>query len=258
MWMNTYGMPGNREESYSIVYQGSDMSLTFTGLRVLPGTGMTEDVVIAKITSAGGVPVWTKVFPNTAGNDRGYDIETASPSGFGVTGQYYHSSSSSLDPFLVRPSDAGFVTTGCNDSLMLQPRQGNWSDICARNIAQAVDITIQPQTNNPSHVERTICGSPTGVNGNNKITPDEFALGQNYPNPFNPSTKITYNIHSSGTVTLKVYNAAGELVKELVNKYHEKGSYEVAFEGAALTSGVYFYTLDAEGFTATKKMVLVK
>jgi len=257
IWMNTYGLPGIKEESYSIVYQPTDMTLVFTGLS--QSSSATEEVVIAKITAAAGFPVWTKIFPNASGDDRGYDIETASPSGFGVTGQYFYSSSLSLDPFLTRPSDAGFVAAGCNDSLMLQPRPGNWNDVCARNIAQVPDVQIQPQPHSPSHIEKTQCGTPTGISGNNNSMPNEFSLEQNYPNPFNPSTKISYSIKTAGVVNLSVYNTAGELVKELVNKHHEQGSYEITFDAANLSTGIYFYTIEAnDGFTATKKMVLVK
>jgi len=257
MWMNTYGMPGIKEESYSIVYQPADMTLVFTGLSQAPAA--TEEVIIAKITAAAGLPLWTKIFPNASGHDRGYDIETGSPSGFGVTGQYYHPTSMGLDPFLVRTNDAGFVTSGCNDSLMLQPRQGNWNDVCARNIAQVPDVQIQPQVHVPSHVERIVCGSPTGINGNSNTLPEKFSLEQNYPNPFNPSTKISYSIASAGNVKLRIFNAAGELVKELVNNHQDRGSYEITFDAANFSTGVYFYTIEtADGFTATKKMVLVK
>jgi len=88
--------------------------------------------------------------------------------------------------------------------------------------------------------------------------PFEFALSQNYPNPFNPATVINYSVAKSGLVTLKIYNAAGELVKELVNSEQNAGIYSVQFNGADLSSGVYFYRLDANGFTAVNKMILVK
>ena len=256
IWMNTYGVPEYREESYSIVYQSTDASLVFTGLRQAPAA--TQDVFIAKITAATGAPVWSRVFPNTAGMDRGYDIETGSPAGFGLTGQYYHSSSLGLDPFLARTSYLGFVTTGCNDSLMMQPRPAQFTDVCARNIAQTTDMQIQPFVHNPAHVERTICGTPTGINGNNYQMPDEFSLSQNFPNPFNPSTKISYSIKTNGLVKLNVYNAAGELVTQLVNNNQEQGNYEITFDGSGLSSGIYFYTLETDGFTATKKMVMIK
>ncbi|HEY3252001.1 MAG TPA: T9SS type A sorting domain-containing protein [Ignavibacteria bacterium] len=256
MWQNVYGVPEFKEQSYSIVYQPSDMSLVFTGLRQAPAS--TEDVAMVKITVAAGMIVWTKVFPNTSGHDRGYDIELASPSGYGVTGQLFHSSSATLDPFLLRSDAFGNVTPSCQDSIILQPRPGQWTGDCTRQPYQLIDIQCQPQVNNPQHVERIQCGTPTGINGSNNQLPDEFSLNQNYPNPFNPSTKISYNIKTSGNVKLSVYNSAGELVKELVNNNQEQGSYEVTFDAASFSSGIYFYTLKTEEFTDTKKMVLIK
>lgn len=96
--------------------------------------------------------------------------------------------------------------------------------------------------------------------GENTISgiPSEFNLSQNYPNPFNPSTNIRFDIPKSGNVTLKVYNELGKEVNTLVNSYRNAGSYEINFNAGSLSSGVYFYKLDIDGFTSTKKMLLVK
>lgn len=88
--------------------------------------------------------------------------------------------------------------------------------------------------------------------------PKDFNLGQNYPNPFNPSTKINYDLPKSGNVVLKVYNELGREVSTLVNSYKSAGSYEINFNASNLSSGIYFYKLETDGLTATKKMLLVK
>jgi len=88
--------------------------------------------------------------------------------------------------------------------------------------------------------------------------PKSFDLSQNYPNPFNPSTKINYDLPKSGNVVLKVYNQLGKEVSTLVNSYKNAGSYELNFDGSNLSSGIYFYKLEADGLTATKKMLLIK
>lgn len=88
--------------------------------------------------------------------------------------------------------------------------------------------------------------------------PVDFNLSQNYPNPFNPTTNIRFDIPNSGNVTLKVYNELGKEVNTLVNSYKNAGSYEINFDASSLSSGVYFYKLDVDGFTSTKKMLLVK
>ena len=88
--------------------------------------------------------------------------------------------------------------------------------------------------------------------------PSEFILHQNYPNPFNPSTKISWQSPVSGHQTLKVYDVLGNEVATLVNEHRNAGSYEVDFNASALSSGVYFYRIQAGDFIETKKMMLVK
>jgi len=96
------------------------------------------------------------------------------------------------------------------------------------------------------------------VSDHNKYIPKEFSLTQNYPNPFNPSTKIKYTIPEMGFVTLKVYGVLGNEIAILVNQEKPAGSYEVEFDGKELTSGIYFYKLQAGDFVETRKMVLIK
>lgn len=85
-----------------------------------------------------------------------------------------------------------------------------------------------------------------------------YALSQNYPNPFNPATTITYSIPQNSLVTLKVYDVLGSEVAELVNGQVEAGIHKVNFNAYDLNSGIYFYTINADNFTATKKLMLVK
>lgn len=104
----------------------------------------------------------------------------------------------------------------------------------------------------------------TSVKNYIKLAPENFSLAQNYPNPFNPSTIIQYSIKSGETqhVTLYVYNILGSKVATLVNEYQPAGNYKVKFDGSSvrqsLASGIYFYTLTAGNFTASRKMVLLK
>jgi hypothetical protein len=89
-------------------------------------------------------------------------------------------------------------------------------------------------------------------------TPQAFALIQNYPNPFNPSTRIQYSLEKAGVVSLKVYNVLGLEVATLVNGHQEAGSYAVSFNALGLSSGVYFYRLEAGSLNSTKKLILMK
>jgi carboxypeptidase T len=96
-----------------------------------------------------------------------------------------------------------------------------------------------------------------GVNQISELA-ESYSLKQNYPNPFNPSTKIQYAIAKSGFVSLKVFDITGKVVADLVNNNQTSGKYEVAFNAAALSSGVYYYKLESEGFAETRKMLLIK
>ncbi|MCI0450542.1 MAG: T9SS type A sorting domain-containing protein [Chlorobi bacterium] len=97
---------------------------------------------------------------------------------------------------------------------------------------------------------------PIGIINYN--TPVNFKLEQNYPNPFNPLTKIKYIIAKFAFVKLIVYDVLGRTVKVLINEKKAPGTYEIEFEGSSLASGVYFYRLEADGYSDFKKMVLIK
>ena len=88
--------------------------------------------------------------------------------------------------------------------------------------------------------------------------PLTYALYQNYPNPFNPVTTIKYSIPNSERVVLKVYNILGQEVATLVDEEQRAGVYEFKFDASNLSSGVYFYRLQAGKFIDVKKMILVK
>lgn len=98
---------------------------------------------------------------------------------------------------------------------------------------------------------------PVGIPGNN-VSPASFSLEQNYPNPFNPSTVIKYNIPNSAHVSIKVFDILGNEVAQVVNEKKNPGSYEVEFNGANLSSGVYFYKITAGSFTDVKRMMMIK
>ncbi len=98
----------------------------------------------------------------------------------------------------------------------------------------------------------------TGAGTISSVIPDKFSLEQNYPNPFNPVTNLEFGISDLGFVSLKVYDMLGKLVKTLVNENLNAGNYKVEFDGNNLSSGIYLYTLNADGITETKRMILLK
>jgi hypothetical protein len=101
----------------------------------------------------------------------------------------------------------------------------------------------------------------TYITGNINIaceTPSEYNLYQNYPNPFNPSTKIKFDIIKNGAVRLTVYDIAGRIIVTLVNDELKSGKYEYTMTSVNIPSGVYFYRLETECYTMTRRMILIK
>jgi hypothetical protein len=101
------------------------------------------------------------------------------------------------------------------------------------------------------------CGL-VGVQQIGNSIPQVYSLMQNYPNPFNPSTSITFTLPKEGFVELTVYDILGRRVGVLVQEPYLAGTYKVEFDAKSLASGVYFYTINVNDFSETKKMLLIK
>jgi hypothetical protein len=97
-----------------------------------------------------------------------------------------------------------------------------------------------------------------GIKPISEQVPSHYALEQNYPNPFNPATTIKFAVSKLGDVKLVVYDVKGSEIQTLVNESLKPGTYETSFDGSAQNSGVYFYKLIIDGFTETKRMLLIK
>ena len=145
------------------------------------------------------------------------------------------------------------------------PGFGNeWNDTLPTGYIYATEVV---DINNDSRQDIIHCGEGVYITLSSDTTSSvneyknvlyDFYLSQNYPNPFNPLTKIKYSIPKSGLVTLKVYDLLGNEIATLVNEEKQSGIYEVEFDASSLSSGIYFYQLQAGGFISTKKLVLLK
>jgi PKD repeat protein len=103
----------------------------------------------------------------------------------------------------------------------------------------------------------------SGIVEVNYSLPVEFSISQNYPNPFNPSTTIKFSLAADAKVTVDIFNLLGQKVVSLINDDYVAGNHEVNFNASRLSSGTYFYVINAVGkngthFSSTKKMTLVK
>lgn len=117
--------------------------------------------------------------------------------------------------------------------------------------------SIDPKFYNAWNFDLKKPQTPTAVE-ETPIIPLVYALQQNYPNPFNPSTVIRFSIPNDGQVTLKVFNTLGQEVAVVLNQVMKAGQYNIAFDATRLSTGVYFYQINAGKFVDTKKMVLLK
>jgi len=97
-----------------------------------------------------------------------------------------------------------------------------------------------------------------GVDDDLSGLPKAFGLSQNYPNPFNPSTIIKFALPKESAVELAVFNLLGEKVVELINQEMPAGYHQTVFDAGSLSSGIYFYRIQAGTFIETKKLLLLK
>lgn len=158
-----------------------------------------------------------------------------------------------LDSLMVAASDS------LRDSLNVElARLGPLQDLAGLSVAEAVEKAL---------------GTPTRVDDGRTATPKEFVLKQNYPNPFwsgaasrsagNPATEIRYHLPQAAHVKLAIYNIQGREIKTLVEEFQSAGEKSVIWNGAdnqerEMTSGIYFYRLNAGAFRETKKMILMR
>ena len=148
------------------------------------------------------------------------------------------------------------VLTGTQDSIKL-------------NIATSRDVTpgvytvsvTGTEAGGPRSHTRTftlVVTSTIGISNISQNIPDRFELMQNYPNPFNPVTVIRFQLSVVGKVSLKIYDMLGREVEILVNEKLNAGTYGVDWDASNFPSGAYFYRLRTEGYTETKRMILLK
>lgn len=129
-------------------------------------------------------------------------------------------------------------------------------------IANALRATASRATSPDNLYGWGIIDAAASINYLDTVRSDEkptmFALEQNYPNPFNPATIIRFHILHESPVMIAVYNTLGEKVRVLLDEVKPAGKYEVKFDGSKFPSGVYYYRLQAAGFSETRKMILLK
>jgi hypothetical protein len=212
-----------------------------------------EHVYLIKLYPSGNVE-WTSVI----GGDRsvrGYDVCETSDHGFAITGTINMDFPKYHQVYLLRTNSHG-------DSLWSTMCGGDGFDI-GRFVHQdgegkyIVGGSWNYSSSNRGFYAIKFAAEVTSVEENHSISND-FILHQNYPNPFNPTTTIQYNVPKTSYVTLKIFNLIGQEVARLVNGIEEPGNKTVSFNANGLTSGVYYYRLQAGSFIETKKLLLLR
>lgn len=129
-----------------------------------------------------------------------------------------------------------------------------WRTIAISNNFNFV-VATNSNDNSISILDLSLINSSASDKSSN---PFKYELLQNFPNPFNPNTKIKYSVPKIGFVNIKVYDVLGREITTLVNEVKPAGNYEVEFDGRNLSSGVYFYEMQAGSFIDTKKFILIR
>jgi len=259
---------------------------------------------LAKSTDIGDT--WTMMYPNLAGDNacnsiafdpsdsnivyagmEGVVIKTTdgglSWNRTGLTGAPFYMRGVAVDPLEPSHIYAGGIAVPDSFGLYESTDAGeNWQSIIPPTGTKGISsLVINPANNHELFIATYGSGvflyeSPVVYVRDNSVPAGNYSLHQNYPNPFNPTTKVSFVIGHLSFVTLKVYDVLGQEVATLVNEKREAGRYEVIFsaeggsasggDGSKLTSGVYFYRLQARpidggqanDFIATMKLIIVK
>jgi hypothetical protein len=157
------------------------------------------------------------------------------------------------------PIDSCYAVEGGCYSGPLIPRIGTVMSYCHLNSSINLSLGFGhfPGDTIRANVRRSGCLT-IGINPISTEIPAEYLLQQNYPNPFNPVTNIKFSVPKTGEVKLTIYDAAGREIVVLFNGELSAGTYNYDFDASQLASGIYFYKLESNDYTQTKKMVLIK
>ena len=230
------------------------------------GTG--DDVWFQKSTNGGANWLAAPVRINdVTTNDQYWPVIQCDTNGYLYT-MYYdeRTGAGTVNTYIAYSTDNG--TTWINQRLSNQSfpltyvnsdvRIGDYIGIDVYN-GKIIPVWTDDRSGTPNQeINTSVLTNITGAENTYTQTPLKFELRQNYPNPFNPSTRITFDIPKSSNVKISVYDISGKLVDEPINKNLKAGSYEIVWNANELSSGVYFYKIETESYTVTKRMMLTK
>jgi len=205
-----------------------------------------------KLNSSGVWEVWKNGIPETSGIS--YSVKGMISSGGKIfaavsslfNGYVYNSDNSGQNWVETASGLPAYITTGNVDFLTVSEGE---------LYAYMYGLTIFAP--GFTGIYKTSVDISTGVSLENNL-PVKFALDQNYPNPFNPSTMIGFSLPTNNFITVSIYNLTGELIKIPFKGDLSAGYHTINFNATGLPSGTYFYSVTGDGFTESKKMILLK
>jgi hypothetical protein len=251
---------GSAYNEYKSVFRGSTMWFFYTE------TTLTTSSLFCKVSTNNGVGFGTAIPVGDLPNSHEYWFDAALGTGASFTGVdviFFADSGSAGNPEKVMYTSASATSPETFPAPVLvsnrAPIPGSDFFPAITEIPGQSDFGVAwvglDGANRRLYYDRfslvTSVTDPAGV-------PPSYILNQNYPNPFNPATKIAFSITRNGFTSLKVYDMLGKEVAQLVAKELTAGNYEVDFNASNLSSGIYFYRLDVNGFTDVKKMTLLR
>jgi len=251
LWTRTYG--GINWDNASSVQQTTDGGYIVAGYTEFFSS---SDFYLVKTDSQGDT-LWTRAYEGSDLLNRAFSVQQTTDGGYIIAGY--------TQSFFASNSDICLVKTNC------------WGDLCwtgnygrGHNFDEAYSVQ---QTSDGGYIVAGVTrgigvgsvdfylvklGAESSVEPISLLLPLRYSLHPNYPNPFNPSTRISYDLPSPGSVTLEIFDLLGRRVASLAKGTQSAGTYSILFNGFDLPSGLYFYRLHAGTFIQIQKMVLLK
>lgn len=255
-----YGFP--QDTTAIRIYKENMPGYTVTGYdcnQIIPAAGAIH-CITKEMGTSNPVLIYHARLQNTFDTVNNYAVNANIKNKYGIDSAFVYWRTDTLQAY--------------NRIIMTNSGGQNWtSAIPHQSSGKSIYYYIKTRTSNGKYFSKPITAPSgywkfsvlglIGISNNQNSVPGDFILYQNYPNPFNPATLIKYSIpekkNNAVLVTLIVYDIQGKEVKRVVNESQKPGDYNVIFSGNALSSGIYFYSLYADGIrVSSKRMILLK
>lgn len=253
LWAAAYNGPGNRTDKASDIEVDGNGNVYVTGNSA--GINLQPDYCTIKYNSSGN-QVWVNRWTGTGANHYSYASSLKLDQGSNV----YVTGYSGASVFTYDYCTLRYNSAGAQQWWVKYNGTGSGNDLATSLVLDGSGIVYISGSSYGSNADFATIkyGQTVGVQQVSGEIPLNYKLSQNYPNPFNPSTQINFSLPNDGYVMITVFDALGKEAEILTDKFMISGIYRIDFDASKLNSGIYFYRIQANGFSDTKKMILVK